>query len=63
MTNTIIPEFQLDEKTHPGNVVLKVNNLQKMIAFYTQIIGLKLLQQETQQAVLGAGSTPLLYLF
>lgn len=63
MTNAIIPEFQLDEKTHPGNVALKVNNLQKMIAFYTQIIGLKLLQQETQQAVLGAGSTPLLYLF
>lgn len=63
MTNTIIPEFQLDEKTHPGNVALKVNNLQKMIAFYTQIIGLKLLQQETQQAVLGVDRIPLLYLF
>lgn len=63
MANVLIPEFKLDEKTHPGNVALKVNDLQKMILFYTQVIGLKLLAQNTQQATLGAGHTPLLYLY
>ena len=57
MANVLIPEFQLDEKTHPGNVALKVNDLQKMILFYTQVIGLRLLAQNTQQATLGAGHT------
>lgn len=62
MANAIIPEFQLNEKTHPGNVALKVMNLDYMVAFYTQIIGLKLLANDGQTATLGAGNTPLLYL-
>ena len=63
MTNAIIPKFRLNEKTHPGNVALKVADLQKMTAFYTKTIGLKLLGKDEKAAILGAGSTPLLYLF
>lgn len=58
----IIPEFQLHEQTQIGKVVLKVANLEKMIAFYTQVIGLSLIEKNQQTARLGMAEKILLEL-
>ena len=58
----IIPEFQLHEQTQIGKVVLKVANLEKMIAFYTQVIGLSLIEKNQQTARLGTTEKILLEL-
>lgn len=58
----IIPEFQLHEQTQIGKVVLKVANLEKMIAFYTQVIGLSLIEKKQQTARLGTAEKILLEL-
>ncbi|WP_291292123.1 VOC family protein [Enterococcus sp.] len=60
--NVIIPEFQLHEKTKIGKVVLKVANLEKMTAFYTQVIGLSLIEKNQQTAKLGTSQQTLLEL-
>ncbi len=49
----IIPKFQLSEKTHPGTVSLKVADLDKMKDFYTQIIGLFVIEERENQVFLG----------
>ncbi|MGM0125174.1 catechol 2,3-dioxygenase [Enterococcus sp. AZ194] len=58
----IIPKFRIHEKTHPGKVTLKVNNLQKEMAFYIETIGLSKLSSTETSAVLGVDSRPLLEL-
>ncbi|MBO0471217.1 VOC family protein [Enterococcus sp. DIV0242_7C1] len=50
--------FQLSAETHPSQVVLKVKNLEKMVAFYTEIVGLMLVKSEAQTAYLSAQGTP-----
>jgi len=61
-----IQPSQIIEAIHPatdvGQVNLKVSNLHRSIDFYTNLIGLKVLQQGDGQAVLGAGSHPILAL-
>lgn len=44
------------------NVVLYVAELQRSVDFYQNILGFQLLGREAQQAVLGAGGTPLIVL-
>lgn len=57
------PEFQLAATTHPGTVALKVANLEKMTHFYQEVIGLTILQKNSQQTVLGVTTgQPLLIL-
>src|SRR5690606_9489664 len=56
----------LPATTHLGAVTLAVSNLERSIAFYTRIIGFKVLTPATESsphaASLGAGQTPLLHL-
>lgn len=59
---TITPNFQINETTHIGIVALKVANLSKMRDFYTQIIGLTLLDQTEDSVALGTKSNVLLTL-
>lgn len=40
-----VPEFQLAETTHTGLVTLKVADLEKQTAFYTEVIGLRVLSK------------------
>lgn len=53
-------------KLHPalrlGTVTLKVSNLTRSIAFYTQIVGLHLHEQQDTTAVLGDGEQPVVVL-
>jgi catechol 2,3-dioxygenase len=53
---------KLPATTHMGTVTLAVSNLERSIQYYTDIIGLKLLQTTEGQAMLGVGTTPLLVL-
>ncbi|MCM3718304.1 VOC family protein [Fictibacillus phosphorivorans] len=53
----------IHKDTHIGNVTLKVRDLEKLIQFYTETIGLKLLTRTNSAAQLTAdGKTPLLTL-
>jgi catechol 2,3-dioxygenase len=56
----------LPATTSLGPVTLAVSNLERSIAFYTRIIGLKVLSPATEEkphaATMGAGQTPLLHL-
>ena len=58
----IIPKFQIHEKTHPGKVTLKVNDLQDEINFYVNTIGLTLFLSEDNRATLGVGKRELVEL-
>lgn len=58
----IIPKFQIHEKTHPGKVTLKVNDLQNEINFYVNTIGLTLFLSEDNRAILGVGKRELVEL-
>ena len=58
----IIPKFQIHEKTHPGKVTLKVNDLQNEINFYVNTIGLTLFLSEENRATLGVGDRVLVEL-
>lgn len=54
---------QIHPAAEIGLVSLKIKNLERSIAFYTDVIGLKLLKQEGRQAEMTAdGITPLLIL-
>ncbi len=56
MTNTIHPAARM------GDVALQVADLDKQVKFYTERIGLNVLDQTGDQATLGAAGTPLLRL-
>ncbi|KAF1295644.1 glyoxalase [Enterococcus sp. JM4C] len=58
----IIPEFKIHEKTHPGTVSLKVNDLQKEVTFYIHNIGLQLISETATSAVLGVDGRALVAL-
>lgn len=49
--------FRMDEKMHLGKVSLKVGNLKKQIDFYQNSIGLSLLDQSNETALLGIQET------
>ena len=57
------PEMDLLAETDIGRVALLVNDLSRMVEFYTTVIGLDIQHQEDAQATLGAGNEPLLSLF
>jgi catechol 2,3-dioxygenase len=52
----------LPKATHLGLVKLWVTDLDRQVAFYTQVIGLKVISQDSLQASLGAGRKELLRL-
>ncbi|WP_137791638.1 VOC family protein [Bacillus sp. E(2018)] len=53
----------IHEKTHIGSVTLKVRNLEKLAAFYTETIGLEILSKgETSVTLTADGKTPLIIL-
>src|SRR5437879_3061024 len=52
----------LHPATEVGTVTLKVADLGRSVAFYTNVIGLKCFQQDTHTAVLGAGNRAILAL-
>lgn len=53
---------KLPAATHMGAVTLAVSDLERSVGYYTEIIGLRVLEQTGDSAVLGAGQTPLLRL-
>lgn len=53
---------RIDAATMIGAVALSVSSLQRSLAYYQQAIGLTLLSQQRNQAMLGVGSTALLQL-
>ncbi|MBK3494450.1 VOC family protein [Viridibacillus sp. YIM B01967] len=46
-------KFVLDEATQVGSVILKVKDLERQIEFYENVVGLELLEKNTQQAKFG----------
>ena len=56
--------FTINSASHPGVVGLKVSNLSRQVDFYTNIIGLDLLESGDKSAILGIkeDATPLLQL-
>jgi catechol 2,3-dioxygenase len=54
--------FTIHPDTHLGSVTLRVADLQRSTAFYTQIVGLHVLSQADGSAAFGTGSTPILHL-
>ncbi|MDQ3930773.1 MAG: VOC family protein [Chloroflexota bacterium] len=52
----------LHPDTELGLVALTVRDLSRSVAFYRDVLGFELLQEGGEQAVLGAGGTPLLVL-
>ena len=50
------PEFSIHPKTLIGEVSLTVANLERQIAFYRDVVGLSLLQQDAHSAALGAAA-------
>lgn len=55
-------EFKIDAGTKIGHVALKVANLEKMTAFYQEVIGLTILEQSETESLLGVGDSLLLRL-
>ncbi len=59
------PGFKLPDATHVGAVHLQVSDLERSIAYYQQVIGLRVLQRTGDTAALGAdgdGARPLVWL-
>lgn len=54
--------YQIDATAAIGKVVLKVANIEKMSQFYSDVIGLTLLEQSVDHARLGVGAQELLVL-
>lgn len=52
----------IDPATRLGHVHLTVNNLERQIAFYTRVLGFRVLHREGAEAALGTGSEVLLRL-
>lgn len=49
------PGYRLPASAHVGSVRLAVSNLERSVAFYTQIVGLAVLKREGHTAELGVG--------
>ncbi|HWE60773.1 MAG TPA: VOC family protein [Chloroflexota bacterium] len=56
------PAPSIDAATQPGLLSLTVADLARSLAFYTQAIGLTVLEQDAARATLGVAGTPLLLL-
>ena len=58
------PGYRLPDEAHPGRVSLQVADLQRSLTYYEKVLGLRLLEQSTTGATLGAagGSTSLVEL-
>jgi catechol 2,3-dioxygenase len=56
------PTFASRAPLHIGAVGLKVRDLARMVAYYRDMLGLAVLQQSADGAVLGAGGVPFLHL-
>lgn len=56
--------YRLPDQTHIGTVRLQVADLERSLAYYTEVLGLRVLSSATQQASLGAegASRPLIEL-
>lgn len=52
----------LPASTRLGRVALRANDLDRLVAFYRDVVGLTALDREEDRATLGAGGTPLLEL-
>ena len=50
------PEFSIHPQTRIGEVLLSVQSLERQIAFYRDVVGLSLLQQNGRSAALGAAA-------
>jgi catechol 2,3-dioxygenase len=55
-------DFSIDSKTVPGLVSLTVQNLERSLEFYCQILGMKTFTETAPRALLGAGDDPFLEL-
>lgn len=55
-------KFTIAAGTRLGEVALKVANLEKMSAFYQEVIGLTVIATGTQEQLLGVAGNPLLRL-
>jgi catechol 2,3-dioxygenase len=60
-TNVLIP-YTLPQETTLGRVAFKVRDLRVMVNFYTQALGMGVIEQTETQALLGAGGRVLLEL-
>ncbi|ADJ13465.1 VOC family protein [Halalkalicoccus jeotgali] len=52
----------LPDRTHVGRVALRANNLDRLVVFYRDVLGLTVLEREADRATLGAGDDSLLEL-
>ena len=57
-----ISPHRIHPQTHPGYIHLKVTNLENQLAFYQEVLGLRLHWKEENSAGLGAGGTDLVRL-
>lgn len=55
------PDPMLSETTRPGRVALRVNDLDRLVAFYRDVVGLTVLERDGDRATLGSDE-PLLEL-
>ena len=56
------PTFASRTPLHIGAVALTVRDLDRVAAFYRDVIGLAVLEQRANEAMLGAGAVPVVYL-
>jgi catechol 2,3-dioxygenase len=56
------PTVAIDPATEIGAIALTVTDLERSVAFYSNVLGFRLQQRTAADAVLGAGETPLLVL-
>lgn len=59
---TTAESSKIDSATQMGVVAIRVADLERSLAFYTEAIGLKVLERDGARSTLGADSTPLLLL-
>lgn len=62
MLNEQTAQHVIHPATHMGPVTLAVADLARSVDFYTNVLGMKVLNEGEGKATLGAGSTPLVHL-